>query len=369
MNLFNVNEKKDETELHPKYLLLKNEFQLKCEKQLVERWSNGFVDKDNKFVTEFQDTFHSSFWELFLFELFSRAGAKMDQTHQVPDFVISEPTNIYVEAVVSNISQCGRKEKERTIEDQQSMIIPPYLQDDFSTFLDEAIIRNASALKTKNNKWKKEYINKSWIDSNVPYIIALQSYDQVNYGREYIYSMMALLYGLYFDTETERFQRREYVVKPTTKGKIPINIFDTEEYADVSAVIFSCTITIGKLTALSISEGNMSLNTVYNIRKDCTSNKYVLQIVDKSCPEDLADGVFIFHNPKAKNKLPDNLFKNIAATHFYYENGEINFSGNMIPLVARFNIPTIFKNMYEPDIVENLRKYNRLSREDFYEIQ
>ena len=78
----------------------------------------------------------------------------------MPDFIIRSPVEIYVEAVVSNISQYGRTEKERTLEDQLSMTIPPYLQGDFYEFLDEAIIRNASTIRSKNIKWRKEYIKK-----------------------------------------------------------------------------------------------------------------------------------------------------------------------------------------------------------------
>lgn len=37
--------------------------------ELLQSWTNGFFDRDNKFVKEFQTTFNSSFWELYLFSL------------------------------------------------------------------------------------------------------------------------------------------------------------------------------------------------------------------------------------------------------------------------------------------------------------
>jgi hypothetical protein len=34
---------------------------------VIADWAMGFQDRDNKFVKEFQTTFNSSFWELYLF--------------------------------------------------------------------------------------------------------------------------------------------------------------------------------------------------------------------------------------------------------------------------------------------------------------
>jgi hypothetical protein len=34
---------------------------------VLNDWARGFEDRDGKFVQEFQTTFNSSFWELYLF--------------------------------------------------------------------------------------------------------------------------------------------------------------------------------------------------------------------------------------------------------------------------------------------------------------
>ena len=36
------------------------------DRELFAQWCEGFRDRDGKFVQEFQSTFHSSFWELYL---------------------------------------------------------------------------------------------------------------------------------------------------------------------------------------------------------------------------------------------------------------------------------------------------------------
>ena len=250
------------------------------------------------------------------------------------------------------------------------MMIPPYLQDDFDMVMREGILRAANAIQSKNNKWLEEYSKKEWICSDRPYIVAMSSYDQINYGREYIYSMLALLYGFYFNAKTETYEKKNSIIKPNTnqEAEIPIALFEREEYQGVSAIIFSCIMTLGKLTSLSISEGNLSLNVVYNIRENYESGKYLLQIVSEENPEDIADGVFIFHNPNAKNKLNENFFRNLCVTQFFLENGELVSLGNMTPIIARVNTSMILRNLIEPKLLENLRMYNKLSFEDFYDI-
>ena len=67
LNLFEDIKGIDDTKQHPKVRLLKNNLQLKSEKEMLIDWTEGLVDRDNKFVREFQETFHSSFWEIFLY--------------------------------------------------------------------------------------------------------------------------------------------------------------------------------------------------------------------------------------------------------------------------------------------------------------
>lgn len=350
----------DEKKQHTKFKYLKNEPQLIHEKNLLSNWAKGLVDRDKKFVREFQETFHSSFWEIYLYQLFKRSGFELDQTKQMPDFIIKKPLEFYVEAVVANIKENGRKENDRTLDDQISMAIPPYLQHDFYNHLNDSIIRASNSINSKYKKYKNNYIKRDWVNPNNPFIVAIGSYDQVNYGREYIYPMLALLYGMYFDPNTENYLKKDKIIKEETHAEIPLGIFLNNEYEDISAIIYSCTLTLGKLTSLSISQGNPSLNSVYNLRRNCDTKTYQLQIVNKDCPEDFADGIFIFHNPNAKNKLPDDFLKNIAATQFYFENNELLYKGNIKPIISRINTSIILKPLFEPILFNCLRKYNRL---------
>jgi hypothetical protein len=41
-------------------------------------WSDGFVDRDGKFVIEFQTTFNAVFWELYVFACLTQMGFTVD---------------------------------------------------------------------------------------------------------------------------------------------------------------------------------------------------------------------------------------------------------------------------------------------------
>ncbi len=370
MNIFQEIDGIPEEQLHPKFKLL-NEITLTSEKNILQSWIRGVVDKDGKMVREFQTTFHSCFWEFYLYKLFNSLGFQLDQTKQVPDFIIKTPTEFYVEAVVSNIKREGNPESDRTLDDQLSMVEPPYLQKNYYEELDEAITRDSNALNSKISKYRNSYVNKAWVNKNAPFIIALSSYDQINYGHEYIYPMLALLYGLYYNAENDAFSVQDSINKPGTDSKIPIGIFKDPLNADISAIIFSCTVTLGKLTALAISHGDIVFNNVYEFLRNCENNKYLLRIVSPEYPENIAEGTFIFHNPHATNKIDENLFSNADAplTQFFLDDNGLQYSGNATPLVARLNVSKIFpEQIIKPYVMEKLRAYNRASLQDFYDI-
>lgn len=44
----------------------------------LQRWADGFVDRDGKFVKEFQTTFNSCFWELYLNAIFRSLRFQLD---------------------------------------------------------------------------------------------------------------------------------------------------------------------------------------------------------------------------------------------------------------------------------------------------
>lgn len=351
LNLFEKIEGISEDDLHPKFKLLRDEIPLQGERDILTRWTDGFIDRDNKIVKEFQTTFHSSFWEFYLYSVFREMNFEIDFSKDRPDFIINKPINIFIEAVVSNIKREGIEESKRTSDDVLSMIVPPNKQKDFFELTDEAIVRNSNAILSKSVKYLEKYINCEWVDEQIPFVIALSSYGQINYGREYFYPMLALLYGYYFVPKIDNYVIRENIVKPGTESAIPIGIFKDKSFEHISAIIFSCTTTLGKLTSLSISEDitGVQFNRVINVRHDYEPPHYKIQDVTKDNPEYLSDGLFVFHNPNAKNKINYNQFESSNAIQVIFEDGNFKFEGENTPIYSRLNLP---KYMLPDEVIE-----------------
>jgi hypothetical protein len=347
LDLFKNYSELNETMLHPKFLLLRDREMFVQQKKILLEWTKGFVDRDNKIVKEFQTSFHSSLWEFFLHALLLDSGFELDQSHSRPDFMVMAPHQINIEAVTSGIKQKGRPESTRDMSDILDNLTPPHLQHDYYSLLDEAIVRHSNAIRGKQQKYLKDYAHCEWIKPNVPFVLALGSYDQVNYGREFYYPLLALLYGFYYNAEENSFYKKTHITKSGSDADIPIGLFLDNSYKEISAIIFSCTVTLGKLTSLAVSRGADAFNKhqkVLTIRKDFQDFPYYkLHEVSVNNPELLDDGVMIFHNPNAEVKLSPDAFAHTNIVQFTFEDNSVNFLGNF-PIVARLNISKYLYN-------------------------
>jgi hypothetical protein len=221
------------------------------------------------------------------------------------------------------------------------MLQPLKTKDKFEPIINEAITRYSNSIKTKHRKYLDNYSQCEWVDENAPYAVALASYAQVNYGKEFHYPMLALLFGSYYDCEAETYSTVDSIIKPGTDSSIPVGIFLNDAMKEISAVIFSCTLSLGKLTSLmnSNTNGDSGYNFVMNIRHDMDFPHFKMHIVNPNSPEEHSDGLFIFHNPFAINKLPKDAFGETNAVHITHEDGNLRFYGENLPIVSRFNIP------------------------------
>ena len=363
MDLFGPVKNVSEKQWHKKFTLLKNNACCEGERKILRQWVEGLVDRDHKMVQEFQKTFHASFWEFYLYACFKESGFFLDQTHNRPDFMIMEPFELNVEAVVANIKSHGRSEDERGLEDLMDMFIPPKNQKDFYEVQHEAIIRQANAISSKMKKYENGYSKCDWVKKDIPFMIAMSSYSQVNYGREFVYPMMTLLYGMYYIPEDDSYKSITEIQKPGTDSTIPVGLFNSDKYSGISAILYSCTTTLGKLTSLANSNGYITMNDVYNLRRDFEDLRipYKLQYVNSESPEHITDGLFLFHNPFAKNKLDIKCFENTNITQIFWDENHLIHTSNTYPIVCRLNFSKLLASGFSMLINEYLRHYNNFT--------
>lgn len=119
---------------------------------VLQDWAEGFVDRDGKFVEEFQTTFNSSFWELYVFAVLKRYGMIVDFSHARPDFCIPA-LNFNIEAAIASNADGADPEHARLGKQ------PPT---DLNVFNRSTIIRVSGALREKHNGQGPRSFIRSW---------------------------------------------------------------------------------------------------------------------------------------------------------------------------------------------------------------
>lgn len=331
----------DNEKFHTKYRLLSSHHFAVGQRQILQEWADGFVDRDGKVLYEFQTTFHSMLWEFYIHQVLKEMGEKIDFSKNRPDFIVQNPDGshkMYIEAVVSQIKKDGRDEKERSMNDVMKVMQPLWKLEDYHSIINEGIVRASNSINEKLKKYEK-YSKLDWVDTNVPYIVGVSSYSQVNYGLESHYSIFALLYGLYMNVDGTSFFKKEKIIKPNTESEIALNIFNDESYSDISAIMFSSKVTLGKLANLAKSRGLKGSENSANVNLyfDDEHPYFKPVIVNKDNPEHLVDGLMILHNPKAKVPLDKTIFCNLGITQIYMNDGVLEIEATSPFLINRFH--------------------------------
>ena len=105
MDLFSPSVK--EKRLHPLFKRIVSEPSYHPTIDVINQWGKGLLDlkkEAKKFINEFQTTFNSSLWELYLNKSFIDLGFEIDYSKETPDFnlIHSSGRMINVEAVTTN---------------------------------------------------------------------------------------------------------------------------------------------------------------------------------------------------------------------------------------------------------------------------
>lgn len=283
------------------------------------KWAEGFEDRDGKFIKEFQTTFNSSFWEIYLFAVFHEYGLKIDWGYPSPDFnLTSDACKFTVEAVTANAAQGKPNEWERTIETFKE-------KPNLNALNREAIIRLSNAISSKVRRYQDHYANLSHVARH-PFVVAIAPFEQPLFNLQYNRPIKALLYDYYVDEEEYMANPSKYPNGPPGKklgfiekdngAEIELGLFNDDGYAEISAVIFSCTATWGKVDVMCDDlDCKMVINSVWGsephgapVHRTTYKNEY---------QESITDGLQIYHNPFAKHPLSPEVFRKTGVVQVY----------------------------------------------------
>lgn len=283
------------------------------------RWCNGFPDRDNKFVKEFQTTFNSSFWEIYLYALFRELDFKMDWSYASPDFLLEYQTQtnrVIVEATIAANALGKTPEWEREILEENTVR--------FKKMNVESIIRLSNSIASKHQKYKKTYSKLSHVNSN-PFVLAVAPFEQPNFNLQLDIPIMALLYHYYIDEDAYNDNPHLYPngppkvslgsVEKDNGSKVKLGLFEDASHSDISAIILSTTATWGKVEAMSSEAHHRHISTVWWSDKE--SKPIFKSSTTDSYSENIKDGLYVFHNPFAKNPVESDMFRHEGVTQVF----------------------------------------------------
>lgn len=347
INLFETS--LDENKLHPYFKEIKNAPEYAKTHKLINEWSEGVFERRGeaaKFINEFQTSFNSTYWEVYLNKAFRLLEFKIDYTKASPDFNLQNKCkrNISVEAVTSNPSA------------------PPELKLDMSSilaenFLDDATLKLSGKIRDKHqlylgdSKGKYSYSSLEHVKGN-PFVLAIAPFDSKLSQSQNNTAMNRVLYGLEPPVNYNKAQTVVASVKNKNGKDIDLGVFTNESYKEISAVIFSTTGTFGKAVALA---GTASFVKTTRLRKmgiveflakeglekigrtitkvsdtyDIFSERFYSGI--DVCGHDIhicsgsdhkethLDGLQVYHNPFATHPLLESDFSAKEIVHYFYD--------------------------------------------------
>jgi hypothetical protein len=315
MNLFE--QQVSNEKLHPNYKSL-IEHTPKEDREILNQWVDKFPDRDNKFVKEFQTTFNSCFWEIYLYKLFKELKFSFNWNHERPDFILnSNGFDFVVEATISSNAQNEIPEWEKKALEER---YDNYL----STMNDKnmySIIRLANSFTSKYGKYKSSYHKLEYV-KNKPFILAIAPFEQPLHYHQYDRPMMALLYDFYLD-EQEYLEKpnlfpnglqdkRLYYVEKDNGNQIDLGMFLDERAEDISAVLFNPIATFSKVL-------HMKENKIGLFQHIWTTPNSTEPLITNNEDELIEDGLFIFHNPYAKYPLDKSIFNKKRICQVYMD--------------------------------------------------
>lgn len=371
MELFKLAVKEDR--LHPLFKRVVSSGVYKPAIDVINSWSTGMLGRkkeSKKFIQEFQLSFNSSLWEIYLNKAFTDFGFSIDYSKESPDFNLHHSSGrvVNVEAVTSNNKDNLKPEY--------------YLNESFSSaatqsndgFLDESTIKLAGKLKDKrdlftgiNNK-KHPYHTLDHVKGN-PFVIAVAPFDNHLSFSQNNMAINRVLYGINPPAPMGNGQKISHILNRNDQ-RVELGIFTNPNYKEVSAVIFSTTGMFGKAVVQAglnnlvratryrqidvdefmEKEGRDMLGTTHKKIKPghdvfsirflsgnfvCGSDTYLYPSSEHK--ESHLDGLHIYYNPYASIPLDKDLFSAYEVTQndFDVNTQERIFNHNDGSLVSR----------------------------------
>jgi hypothetical protein len=180
----------DAERFHPHFRALLDPLREPDRTELL-RWADGFPDRDGKLVSEFQVSFNSVFWEIYIYAAFKEYGFNFNWQHTSPDFSLSCATQDFVvEAVTANAAQGKLNEWDKTYQGFADL--------DIDRLNKEAMVRLSNSIFSKYRKYESNYAEREHVRCK-PFVLAVGPFEQPFFNHQYNRPIRSVLYDIYVD--------------------------------------------------------------------------------------------------------------------------------------------------------------------------
>ncbi|MER8632726.1 hypothetical protein NKH55_23585 [Mesorhizobium opportunistum] len=210
---------------------------------VIQNWATGLLDRrgeSKKFIKEFQSTFNSSMWELYLNRALIDLGCSVDYSKSAPDFFVRGPGKyeFNIEAVVSD--QAPTLKQKNTMSEQD--------------FKKRGALKLVGKIKDKLNIYrggngkKHPYSSLSHVRDR-PFVIAIAPFDSdlsLFQNNELINTVLFGLTPPVLEGPDRGQQGKITSLSKPSGAPVEMGIFTNDSFKEISAVFFSTVGTFGK---------------------------------------------------------------------------------------------------------------------------
>jgi len=311
--------------LNPAFVLLSRERVFHSARSIINEIAPHYLDIDGNYVEQFQtDGFDARLWELYIHAYLTEEQLFVERPKPSPDFIVRK----YGQSVAIEATIVGRKADNPRSYFRMDPTTPDAAEV-LRLHANEMPMRFGSPLYSKLQKryWEKEQI------AGMPFVLAIADFHD---DQSMLWSGTALinyLYGVRHDFRHD--ESGQLIISPikiekhVVGGKeIPSGFFFQPEAENISAVLFSASGTVSKFNRIGRQAGYADPGVVIVRQGTCHDHdpnaslpNFFRYVVDETKQETWAEGISIFHNPRALRPAPRELFPSVA--HHRFDDGLI----------------------------------------------
>lgn len=297
---------------------------------IMSEMMRHYVDVDGNFVEQFQTTaFDSRIWELYLYAALLDLGLFVSKDHEAPDFEVREGRRkVYIEAVI-----VGPSPKDLPLDGSNNGMPSKRTPEEIKELLRTRVpIRFGSALYSKLNR-KNKYWDLQHVKGH-PLVFAVADFHEDQSMTWTSPALLEYLYGvthdfIFDDTGQLVITPLEIKIHEYMGKEIPSGYFFQPEAENVSAVLFSASGTIAKFNRMGRLAGfglpnQRIFRTGVKHRHDANAampDAFFHEVKEGAVTETWAEGLSMFHNPRAKHPIDPAMFPGIA--HHWFVDGRV----------------------------------------------